>query len=372
MAPRLLTRTSHNFYPRSSYPDHVTPDVIPLLVFPFLSFAAIKVIFGLSLKQNGLQAKINSICDPTFGLASHPFRLPYTNIPVIDANPLSMVAFFQDVMDPPYRPLFVELFVPVAVFSIVPYVEAAREKQSVILRIPAVFGVISQIASLAFSMPLYSLLLVITGTASQRPNPSTTDSKINQANAEALLFMLAVGYVVPTLCMSVYNDPTVTAVWQAFPLFMEFARFAYRLIRPASRYVDSGHRTVMAMFGILFVVSAAAHVAYVWPLLGNWEMFKMMFVPLPVALDPATTSLLEGVVALLKWDFIIGAGSIILATLWMANDVGQFYCIVLWNAVSIRRPWTWGSSRWCADVERGKTQRGQSSEEDSKEDPVTL
>ncbi|KAF9234757.1 hypothetical protein BU15DRAFT_65394 [Melanogaster broomeanus] len=312
----------------------LTHVIQPLLLFPFLSFIAIQFIFGLSLYQNGLQAKLNAICDPTVGLASHPFRLPYTNRPDADKIICGMVSFFNALMDPSSRPLLAEVLTTAAVLSIIPFVEAAREKRSFLLRTPAAVGVLFQFASLGVIMPLYSLLLVITGTASRRPSPSTTDSKINQANAEALLFALLAGYVVPTVCMVVYDVPNATAIWQAFPLLMEFAQFAHRLIRPASRYVDSGHRTVMATFALLFVVSAAVHAAYVWPLLGDLELLTTIFAPSRVALDPAATSLTEGVGAFIRWDVVIGAGATMLATLWMASSVEQVFAIVLWHGLS--------------------------------------
>ncbi|KAF9234756.1 hypothetical protein BU15DRAFT_65393 [Melanogaster broomeanus] len=275
MAPRLLTH------------------VIPLLVFPFLSFVGIKVVFDLCLNQNGVQAKINEICNPTFGLASHPLRLPYTNIPVVDETLCIMGTFFQDVLDPPtvlcsWRCSFRSRCFPSSLMS----KPLARNRLSsfVSLLLSASYPNSHLWPAPCPFTPSYSS---ITGTASRRPS-HTTDSNINQANAEALLFALLAGYVVPTLCITVYNDPK--------------ARYA-----GVSRYIDSGHRTVMAMFGLLFAASAAAHAAYVWPLLGDWEVLKTTFPSFGMSLlDPAATSLAEPVMALLKWDFILGSGGIIL------------------------------------------------------------
>ncbi|KIJ17068.1 hypothetical protein PAXINDRAFT_130597 [Paxillus involutus ATCC 200175] len=246
-----------------------------------------------------------------------------------------MVAFFHALMDPSYRPLVAELFTTLTVLTIIPFAEAARARRPFVLRGPAAVCMIFQLASLGVIMPLYSLLFVITGTASLRPGPFTTrGTKINQANAEALLFALVLGYIVPTLCMLVYEDPMVTAIWQVFPLLTEFSQFAHRVIRPPSKYIESGHRTVMATFGLVFVASAALHATYMWPLLGDWEALEVMVVPSLGALDPAATSLTEGVAAFMKWDIIIGAGSTMLSTLWMAGDLVQCLAIVLWYGVA--------------------------------------
>ncbi|KAF9232749.1 hypothetical protein BU15DRAFT_80887 [Melanogaster broomeanus] len=85
-----------------------------------------------------------------------------------------MVSFFHALMDPSSCPLLAEVLTMVAVLSIIPFVEAAREKWSFLLRTPAAVGVLFQFATLGVIMPLYPLLLVITGTASRRPSPSTT------------------------------------------------------------------------------------------------------------------------------------------------------------------------------------------------------
>ncbi|KIK92017.1 hypothetical protein PAXRUDRAFT_148219 [Paxillus rubicundulus Ve08.2h10] len=266
-----------------------------------------------------------------------------------------MVAFFHTLMDPFYRPLVAELFTTLAVLTIIPFAEAAREKRPFVLRGPAAVCIMFQLASLGVVMPLYSLLFVVTGAASLGSGPLTTPgTKVNQANAEALLFALVLGYVVPTLCMLVYEDPMLTAIWQVFPLLTELSQFAHRVIRPPSKYIESGHRTVMATFGLVFVASAAMHATYVWPFFGNWEGLRAMVVPSLGALDPTATSLAENVVAFLKWDFIIGAGSTMLSTLWMADDFVQCLAIVLWHGVAtvllgpgaaVAGVWLWREAR---------------------------
>ncbi|KAF8841988.1 hypothetical protein BDN67DRAFT_430936 [Paxillus ammoniavirescens] len=309
--------------------------VLPLLIFPFLSFKAIQFIFGLSFYQNGLQFKLNAICDPTTALASHPFRLAYTVTPEVDKFLCIMVAFFHILMDPFYRPLVAELFTTLAAVAIIMFAEAARDKRPFVLRTPTAVCLIFQFASFGVIMPLYSLLFVITGTASLRPGPLTTPgTKINQANAEALLFSFVLGYIVPTLCMLVYEDSMVTAIWQIFPLFIELSQFAYRVICPPSKRIESGHRTVMATFALVFVASAAVHVMYMWPLLGDWEALRVMVVPSLGALDPAATSLTEGVVEFIKWDFITAAGPTMLSTLWMASNFVQCLTVVLWYGIA--------------------------------------
>ncbi|KIJ60618.1 hypothetical protein HYDPIDRAFT_138813 [Hydnomerulius pinastri MD-312] len=310
----------------------ITHGAIPVVVFPALSFAASQLIFGLTLYRGGLEAKLNAICDASSGIES--LTLDYTGMPDVDKVVCGMVGFFHALMDPTYRPLLAELAATMAVLSIIPFVEAAREKRSFFLRTPAAVGVIFQLLTLGVIMPLYSLLFIVTGAAGRKPGP-TSGAKINQANAEALLFALFVGYIIPTVCMIIFEDPIVTAIWQAFPLLMEVAQFVHRVIRPPSRYIESGYRTVQATFIFIFLASTAIHAFYVWPLLGDFETLREMFVPSVVAQNPATSSLSDGVAAFIKWDVIIGGGSTILSTAWMANGVLEFIAIILWHSVAI-------------------------------------
>lgn len=59
-----------------------------------------------------------------------------------------------------------------------------------------------------------------------------------------------------------------------------------------------------------------------------------MFVPAVGVLDPATMSLTDGVLEFIKWDMILGVGSVILATFWMADSVLRLVGILVWYGVA--------------------------------------
>lgn len=315
----------------------VPSDVLfPLLVFSFLTFVAFYFIFHQSLVQTGLQFKISAICDPD--PAPHPYRLAYTNNPKADNILCGMVVFFHGLMDTAYQPLLATLFSVVGVVALIPYLEAARDRRSFPLRMPTAVGVLLQLASMGVIMPIYALLFVITGTASTRPGTTpipSSPSKINQGNSEALLFGLLLGYVLPTTLMVFLVRPFVTAVWQGFPLLISLAVFLHKVIRPPSRYVQSGHLTVITTLAFTFVVSALLHAVYVWPVLTDSAALRTMFVPVVGVLDPAATSLEDGVLEFIKWDFIFGAGSVILATFWMASNALHLLGIFIWYGMAI-------------------------------------
>ncbi|KAG8217203.1 hypothetical protein J3R82DRAFT_5287 [Butyriboletus roseoflavus] len=309
--------------------------LFPLLVFPFITFAAFRLLLHQSLVQTGLQFKTAAICDPD--LAPHPPRLGYTNNPKADQLLCGMVVFFHALMNPAYYPLLAALFPALGVVALIPFLEAARDRRSFALRAPTAVGALFQLASMGVVMPIYSLLFVITGTASTRPSTTPTPnppSKINQANAEALLFGLLLGYVLPTTLMLFLVRPFVTATWQGFPFLIAIAIVVHKVIRPPSRYAQSGHSTVMATLAFTFISSALLHAIYVWPVLINSVALQTMFVPVVGVFDPAAMSLTDGVLEFIKWDMILGVGSVVLATFWMADSVLSLVGILVWYGIA--------------------------------------
>ncbi|KAF8431816.1 hypothetical protein L210DRAFT_924027 [Boletus edulis BED1] len=313
----------------------LTHVLLPLLVFPFLTLTAFHLIVHQSLFQNGLQFKISAICEPD--LDPHPYRLPYTSITNVDTLLCGMVVFFHALIDTASTAYLAVLFPALSIVALIPFLEAARDRHPFALRMPTAIGVLIQLASAGVIMPLYSLLFVITHTASLRPSTTPTPSppsKINQGNAEALLFGLILGYIVPTILMLSFARPTVTAAWQGFPLLIALVILVHKIIRPPSRLVQSGHPTVIVTLAFSFVLSALLHVVYVWPVLTDTPTLQTLFVSLMDVSDPAVMSLADGVLEFIKWDFIFGVGSVVIATFWMADSLFSLAGIIVWYGIA--------------------------------------
>lgn len=58
-----------------------------------------------------------------------------------------------------------------------------------------------------------------------------------------------------------------------------------------------------------------------------------MLVPVVGELNPAVTSLTDGVLEFIKWDLILGAGSVILVMFWMADNARHLAGILVWYHV---------------------------------------
>jgi hypothetical protein len=183
---------------------------------------------------------------------------------------------------------------------------------------------IFQLCSSAVIMPTYWFAFALTGGTTRRSD------RINQGNAEAILFALVVGYVIPTVCMVVFEDPMVTAIWQFFPVYMKIAQWAHSKIRPPSRHTGSGYGTVQAMYLLIYVTSIYLHVAHIWPLFSSPALVQKFIIPPTTPLDPSSTSIGDGVAAFLKWDMAFTVGSTFLITLWFARSLIGLAMLILW------------------------------------------
>lgn len=71
-------------------------------------------------------------------------------------------------------------------------------------------------------------------------------------------------------------------------------------------------------------------------MLTDTAALRSMFLPVTAmdTFDPVTTSLTEGALQFIKWDIIIGVGSVMLATFWMADSVLSLVGILAWYAIA--------------------------------------
>ncbi|KAG2149333.1 hypothetical protein DEU56DRAFT_977996 [Suillus clintonianus] len=297
-----------------------------LAVFPLLALATAYILFVRCLYGNGLVSKLHAVCGAPVDGGLFPMRTTYTNIPALDSKLCAIVTFYHGLMNPTYQPLLILMSTTLSAIAIIPFAEATREYHPKRLRMPATIGMVFQLCSCGVIMPIYWFAFALTGGTARRGD------RINQGNAEALLFALVAGYAIPTFCMVVLEDPVVTAMWQIFPLYMKVAHWAHCKIRPPSQHTGSGYGTVQAMYMLVYVASAYLHVAHIWPIFNSSALFQKLIMPPMAPLDPSATSIAEGAAAFLKWDMAIGIGSTILITLWFAKSLTGLMVLILWHA----------------------------------------
>jgi hypothetical protein len=241
-------------------------------------------------------------------------------------------------MDPHNLPFNVELMTGIAAIATIPYLEAARQKRNLLLEFQWVIGIMYQKYTGGVILPIYWLLFVVTGAAALHYTPQAHNgSKIDQKHAESIILALVVGFIAPTLAMFIAADQYAIAFWQAFPIWMYIVQLLYLSIRPASP--TSGASTVNITFLGLFVLSALPHFYLITLILFSPNasaVFKSLFLPSLASLDPDSTTIDQGIMDLIKWDYVIMLVSTFAATIWVVDrNAKGIVGLVAWWVVSI-------------------------------------
>lgn len=310
--------------------------LLALVVFPTLSALAFNFIFG-HLFASGLADKLAAQCPPTItSLTETPYRLDYTTIPTLDTQLCPLVAFFHITMAKPLPLSFLAYFIGVGFpFVVLPAVEACRDGRSLLIAYPAIWGLLTQTMTIGATMPIYWLAFILSrgrGLSKGAGSPNTKGA-ITQAHAEAIVFGVLIGAIVPTISMLILNDPTVTAIWQPYPVYVSLAHALHLFFRPPSQHPQSGYPTIRALYLGCFVIASSVHISTIWPIKNDLAAIKSMFFPSTIALNVSDVSLQT--LDFLKWDFVFGSVSTALATLWFAQDLMQLFKMVVWYTVAI-------------------------------------
>lgn len=219
-------------------------------------------------------------------------------------------------------------------FVILPFVEAYRIGQHRLLAYPLIWSLGSQIVPLAAISTVYCFTFLLLGGVERGRKNSL--HLITQADAEAIVFGIIAGAVIPTAAMLVLKDPYVTAIWQLYPVYVSIANFLHLRIRPASQYSQSGFKTIQALFVGCFIISSSIHVSVVWPMINDYDSLVAFFIPSVsmFVFDPSTDLALQ-IFDLLKWDFAFSFVSVVITSLWFASNLKQFTAIIAWYISAI-------------------------------------
>jgi hypothetical protein len=253
----------------------------------------------------------------------------YVGVSSVDGLLCILVAFFQASFDPTTFPFAADFMASWSAPVALTFIEAGRSGRSMALAFPVVLGLIYQTEGAGFAFPLFWLALIISG----HTRLDRVAARIDQARAEAALFAVLGGFILPSVLMLTLQDPVVTAAWQFFPVWMWALQAVHLLIRPSSRHHTSGYWTVQATFIFTFITSAISHIAAIGAT-QDLGLLRDLYVPPIVPPDPATTSLHLATHVFLQWDAVFALGSSLLGTLWFASDAKQATLIALWDVVA--------------------------------------
>lgn len=304
--------------------------VLPWLVFPTISaFATYQMISHFIVSD--LDTKVGTHCSP-LSLSPTPNLLPYTGIEPLDEHICRIVSFFQVSMEDATLPFFIEFFASFSILATIPYIEGARHGRGRWLSLPLVVGILYQTIPVGLVMPLYWLIFILSGAANVHKQLEGTNLDdfpgFEHIHGESMLVGLSAGYFPFTLLMIIKRKPTLTALWQLFPIYMTLLTRVYRYLFP-STLLGPNTPVIKIIYFFRFLLTAACHLV-LWSKHINHLTIKQLVIPSMHPLSASEATLALGVHNFLKWDAASAFLSSMIATLWFAEDIRQVRHLCIW------------------------------------------
>lgn len=304
-----------------NFHSYSTDLTLPFLIFSSLVLTAIKLTFARFL-ASGID--LEGICKPTPS---------YTGFIGLDEALCPLVDFFSVILKSPEGSSYLHYAFGIGLpLLLLPTFEAYRPHQSRILKYPALWFLLSQFITIGVAISLYWFAFIMVGSPQKSRNSS---SKLyTQAEAEALVFGLIAGSVIPSVAMLMLDDHLIIALWQFYPIYLAVAESVHLFFRPSSRYPQSGFITLRVLFFAVFTLSSSIHISTIWPHINDWIQLKALLLP---SITPLSSNIAAAFHYLdfLKWDITIGYSSTVLATLWFAENKKQLFAIAFWYTLAI-------------------------------------
>jgi hypothetical protein len=303
------------------------PQLASVIAVALFSSLVILTVSFLPIPFSGTVSLLNERCS----LPSAKWALSYTGIASFDRLICTLLTLFHSVLDSPSRPFMLYFLYTFSYLSIIPNIEAARENAPLIISFPLGVGILIQLISGALVTPIYFMLFIQSGMASLHSEPKRNRGKIDQGQAEALLFGFVVGYGIPTACIFTLKNPIATLAWQFFPLWVSLSHGAHLYFRPSSQHPESGYLTVQATYIMIFFFSAVIHWIYFLPhFLFDYLSIVTMFLPSLTGLDPTSVTVEAGSLNLFQWDALLIYVASALVMMWFARNLREAGYILTW------------------------------------------
>lgn len=103
----------------------------------------------------------------------------------------------------------------------------------------------------------------------------------SQVEAWAIPIAVAVGFVVPSVLMLVFNHPVAIVIWLFFPFWVALVRHAVKLVAinlirdPEPYYIESHKAPLIALYAIPVVCSVLAHGLLIWNIFSSDDRREM-------------------------------------------------------------------------------------------------
>ncbi|THV07843.1 hypothetical protein K435DRAFT_741221 [Dendrothele bispora CBS 962.96] len=305
--------------------------ILALIIFPALSALGINFVLYHALASGFANKVFFEEC----AKIDNPYRLPYTDFPIVNQGLCVLISLFHSTFDPSVYPFMIWFMATTAPIVAFIALEARRQnrKAPFMVKNSTITGLLMQTLSFAFTLPLYWMFSVTSGVISTRPSAGDNSTRtVSKSYAQAVFFAILLGLVVPTVCMLNFQTPYATLAWQPFPAYVAIVQSLYLTIAGSSS--GSGYAWIRALYVSCFIANAYVHVSLILPQINDLQTLQNLFVPTEALIDIAKPGPAHAL-HMIQWDAYIGLGSSILATFWFAKSVGQFIGLLLWTSVAV-------------------------------------
>ncbi|KAJ5177631.1 uncharacterized protein N7500_000330 [Penicillium coprophilum] len=291
-----------------------------------------------------------------------PLRTVYTGIEAVDNVLTLLTVFFYPTLDGHNPGLllhgvgFSGTFG--ATWTLIVLESWRKGNAGTIAAYPTIFGLIAQVLTFAFGIPLTCGLQLGCSITARRPHADNI--RIPRAVLVVLPFIFVVGYMVPTAVMALPAPSVISvdlkqiaiAIWHPWPAYVSIlTTVAYFTLSP---FFSNNHRASMSslrwVYAFAFANASLTHiVSWVVSLatvvvpalfrdrfLDSLHPAKVFSVPLPWS-GLVVSTVGDGVHAFLRWDYMIGsAGVLIWAISLYTVAHKQLLGIVSWPRLLVK------------------------------------
>jgi len=277
--------------------------------FALISASAFYFLWILVIQSPGF-SQLESLCPvPYFPVdensrASTSHRA-YTGLSAIDWNLCVVTSVFIESMRPEVFDTTFSLVYglpPIAAFPLIEYMRGKAPDTVMPAIIPMLIGVLFQRIGAGLVLPLYYIYLISSDRAHAK-----SQEQIASRPAAAIFFALIFVYYIPSHLMLSTADPTWTAAWQPFPLYIGLWQLLMHLLLPVfSR--PSGATIVRGIYTMCFLISAFTHLYRLYQIRKNIiGGLTDLFLPSATAIQSTYPPLVAK--NFFQWDNIFICGS---------------------------------------------------------------
>ncbi len=284
------------------------------------------------------------------GICSYLRGLPpltITRISFIDGFLSWNVHLIKEALNPNIPPFLSGFVSSLATVTYLPIIEASRESPNVPLS-PFWTGIYTQCFGRGVLFPWWYSTFAATPGASRRSPGHARGSSISQYDAEANLFTILSGYIIPAILMSKTRSEGWILTWFLYPFTFALLPKFYKSIRklisctPKNHRAstDRGHQITLLVYIIGFVYASYLHLSVCAPIMLDPVAMKELLAPRVTFPTPSSVSkdplgVAKTILEAIRWDAWITFFASIGATMAFARSKREAIRLAIWAPIGL-------------------------------------